>query len=178
MSTDDERNQTALRMRQEFDLSFAQAPELEKPVVVDLLQIRVAERRYVVRLAEVAALHPERRVVAVPTPDPKLLGLVGLRGSIAPVFDLALALGHPRAASPRWVLELRSPRPCALAFADLEGHLRVPSARLSAGAGGGTGSATALTDAGPLPVIDLSAVYAEVTGQSTHLSTREKEGRT
>lgn len=176
MSADRERIQTAVRMREEFDRSFALAPELEKPGMVDLLQLRVAERSYVVRLAEVAAVHAERRVVGVPTPDPKLLGLVGLRGSIAPVFDLALALGHARATAPRWLLELRSARPCALAFAQLEGHLRLPTEQLTSGGGGS--DATALTDAGPLPVIDLAAVYSEVTGQSIHASSRRNEGRT
>ncbi|HVY29131.1 MAG TPA: chemotaxis protein CheW [Polyangiaceae bacterium] len=179
MSADRERARAALRMRDEFDRSFAQAPELAKPSAVDLLQIRVGERRYAVRLADVAAVHAERRVVAVPTPDSKLLGLVGLRGSIAPVFDLALALGHERATGPRWLLELRAAKPCALAFSELEGHLRLPAEQLTAGAGeGGRFAGNAATEAGPLPVIDLSAVYAEVTGQGTQTSTRNNEGRT
>lgn len=174
MSADQERTRTALRMREEFDLSFARAPQLEKPGVIDLLQIHVAELRYAVRLSEVAAVHAERRVVAVPTHDPRLLGLVGLRGSITPVFDLALVLGHAKTKDPRWLLELRSAKPCALALAGLHGHLRLPSEQLTSG----TGDATALTDAGPLPVIDLSAVYEEVTGHVTHASSRRNEGRT
>lgn len=180
MSADEERARSAQRMREEFDLGFARAPQLAKPGVVDLLQIRVAERRYAVRLAEVAAVHAERRVVAVPTPDSKLLGLVGLRGSIAPVFDLALALGHARAAAPRWILEVRSARPCALAFADLDGHLRLAAEQLTFGAASSGVSVailgTAATEAGPLPIIDLSAVYAAVTGPSIHAGTSNNEG--
>jgi purine-binding chemotaxis protein CheW len=174
MSNGPERTQSALRMREDFDHGFAKAPPLAKAGEVDLLQIRVADRRYAVRLSEVVAVHAERRVVAVPTPDPKLLGLVGLRGGIAPVFDLALQLGHARTTAPRWLLELRSAKPCALAFAELQGHLRLPSEQLTFG----KGDATALTDAGPLPIIDLSAVYEEVTGQATHASTTRNEGRT
>jgi purine-binding chemotaxis protein CheW len=161
--------QTVAELRLDFDRSFAGAPETTRPEVLDLLLIRCGGQRYALRLSDVAAVHAERRIVAVPSPDAELLGLVGLRGSVAPVFDLALALGHPRAGDSRWLLELRSPKPCALAFSELLKHVRLSGAELapvaSSAATHRLASASAPSPEGPVAVIDLMAVYAELTGQ-------------
>lgn len=174
--------QSVAELRLDFDRGFASAPDPTRPEVLDLLLIRSAGQRYALRLAQIAAVHAERRIVAVPSPDPKLLGLVGLRGSVAPVFDLALALGHPRGDEPRWLIELRSPKPCALAFAELLQHLRLPASELSPTAASGAthrlSSGNAPSPDGPVAVIDVLAVYAGLTGHDSPTRGEEREGRT
>jgi chemotaxis signal transduction protein len=60
----------------------------------------------------------------VPGPLPELLGIVGLRGAIVPVYDLRLLLGHTPAGPPRWLV-LAAGGQVALAFDHLEGHIVV-----------------------------------------------------
>jgi chemotaxis signal transduction protein len=83
----------AAELRETFDASFANAHAAEPPPELDLLEIRVAEHGYALRLSQVLALHADRKLVPVPGPRPELLGLVGMRGVVAPVYDLRLLLG-------------------------------------------------------------------------------------
>jgi chemotaxis signal transduction protein len=182
MSSARDWQQAVAGLRLDFDRAFAGAPEAARGDQLDLLLVRVAERPYALRLSDIAAVHAERRIVPVPTPDSKLRGLVGLRGGLAPVFDLALTLGHSRAEAPHWLLELRSPKPCALAFDELLQHLRLPADALARTVTGGAthrfSSGNAPSPGGPVAVIDLLAAYAELTGQSPPTPGGERKGRT
>lgn len=120
--------QAVLALRREFDGSFAQAPRLEREPLEGLLAIRLGGDPYAVRVSEISGIHADRRIMPLPTPVPELLGVAGLRGQIAPVYDLAALLGYARASSPRWLMLLRGApqRPCvALAFDTFEWHFSV-----------------------------------------------------
>lgn len=170
MSAPREQPPSAAQLRQDFDDSFTRAPAGIRPPELDLLLLEAGGLHYAVRLSQVSAVHAEHHVVPVPSPDPLLRGLVGLRGSVLPVYDLAAALGHTRGSTARGLLELRSPKPCALAFGTLEGHLRLPSTavapRTHAPENQPAASATVPTGDGPLPLIDLLTIYEELIGRS------------
>jgi chemotaxis signal transduction protein len=152
-------------LREAFDRTFTLAHAGEPPPHFDLLQIEVGGQSYALRLADVVELVADRTLVPVPSPRPDLLGLVGLRGVVTPVYDLALALGHEPAPRPRWLARLRAPAPFAVAFEHFERHCRVPASALAAAREPGRGAfvrASVRVDEHPLPVIDLPAIFESV----------------
>jgi chemotaxis signal transduction protein len=155
----------AERLRAEFDHSFAAAPAADPGERVDLLAIRCAEHGFALPLSGVLAVLTDRRIVPVPSPTPSLLGLIGVRGVVAPVHDLRALLGYAGSAAPRWVALLRAPAPLAIAFDHFEQHLRVPKSDvIAASASGATAHAFAsgsvATPSGPRPLIDLTALFS------------------
>jgi len=157
---------TALELARAFDGAFALPPPGVVTDVEDLLAIRVGGKPYALRLAEVGAVATERRVTAVPSVNPALLGLVGLRGVIVPVFDLARLLdGSAAPTLPRFVARTRELEPLGFAFGALEGHLRVPRAEL-AHARERSVSATLRTDSGLRPVVDLTEIAHRIRSDS------------
>ena len=126
-------NSRASQLRLAFDSAFALPPSVASPPGEDLLTIRVAGDPYAIRLTDIAEILTERRIVAVPSVTPDLLGLAGIHGGIVPVFGLSSILGYaPDPGSPRWMVLCSSEEPFALAFSDFEGYLRLPTSALHA----------------------------------------------
>jgi chemotaxis signal transduction protein len=97
------------------------------------------------------------------------LGLVGVRGVVAPIYDLAQLLGYASVAAPRWVALLRGSAPFGVAFERFERHLRVPTSDVTLAAAPHDATSATLTfgsvrsESGPLPLIDLFALFRAVT---------------
>jgi chemotaxis signal transduction protein len=121
-------------LRREFDESFARPIRGGDGQGIQLLAIRVAGDAHALRLSEIAGLFADRPVTPVPGPMAELRGLANLRGQLVPVYDLGMLLGHPAAASPRWIA-LAAARPLALAFDDVDGHVVAVPADVAAEAG-------------------------------------------
>jgi chemotaxis signal transduction protein len=117
---------TAAELRRAFDASFISPVSVERGKLEDVLAIRVGGDPYALRLSEIAGLHANRQPLALPSPVGELLGLVAIRGLLAPAYDLAALLGYPRAPNSRWLVLVRVPQFVALAFSSLESHLRIP----------------------------------------------------
>jgi len=121
---------TAAALRSLFDESFTAAVVSQSELIEDLLAIRVGADPYMLCLSEIAGLYADRRIVAVPSPVAQLLGIVGLRGMFAPVYDLAALLRYAPAASPRWMVLAAGPHPVGFAFESFEAHVQVARASL------------------------------------------------
>ncbi|WP_433617602.1 chemotaxis protein CheW [Dactylosporangium sp. CA-139114] len=178
-------------LREEFDRSFADPPRSAVAGHDDLLAIRAGGVRYALRLTQAAGLFPDRPVTRLPGPLGALLGVAGFRGAIVPVYDLAAVLGTGAAAAgpadggtgPRWLVLAAGQPAVALAFAELDGHLRIPSDRLVEEADG-HGPHGCLRGIVPLPdgarpIVDVPAVRAAVraavdavTGPARHSEER------
>ncbi len=113
-------------LRRSFDQSFAEAPPTGTRDLVDLLAVRIAGDRFAFRLEDVAALVVGRRILALPSPSPEFLGVVGFRGLIVPVYSLRRLLGYPWGEAPRWAILTATEDRVGLAFDDYEGYLRIP----------------------------------------------------
>jgi purine-binding chemotaxis protein CheW len=113
-------------LRRSFDRSFSEARSAAGEPTEDFLAIHAGTEAYVVRLGEIAGLYVDRQVVALPGPLPELLGLVGIRGSVRPVYDLAALLGHAPGAAGRWLLLTGTSEVIALACSAFDGHVRLP----------------------------------------------------
>jgi len=130
----------AAALRCLFDSSFAASASSVTESLEDLLAIRVGADPYALRLSEIACLIVDVKIVTVPSPVVQLLGIVSLRGKMAPVYDLAALLRYPPAASPRWMILAGASQPVGLAFEAFEAHLQVSKASLADGEVRGEGS--------------------------------------
>jgi purine-binding chemotaxis protein CheW len=113
----------AADLRRDFDRSFAEPPPLELASSIDLLAICIGVQRFALRLSEIANLSVAKKITQVPGARGALLGLVGLRGSIMPVYDLHKLLGRPGSKTPRWLV-IAAASPVAFAFEAFEGQFR------------------------------------------------------
>jgi chemotaxis signal transduction protein len=171
----------AQQLRAEFDHAFAAPPAPAPGASIDLLAIRCADQGFALPLSDVLAVWTDRKIVPVPAPAAEFLGLVGVRGLVAPVYDLRAMLGYPGSASPRWVALVRAPAPFALAFEHFEQHVRVPAdhvigdLRTAPASSHAFASGSVRTATGPRPLIDLPALYAAVTGGARRASAVQKE---
>jgi chemotaxis signal transduction protein len=124
-----DRDPRAVALGVSFDTGFADPPAAEPPPTVDLLQLTLGGERHAIVLGAVGSLHADLTVIPLPTTSPALLGVAVLRGTVTPIYDLALSVGQPASAvPPRWVVIARS-QPVGFAFAELIGHARVEAAR-------------------------------------------------
>lgn len=127
----------AVDLRRSFDQTFTAAVQVVSPDFEDLLGLRLGGDSYAVRLAEIAALLPERKIVALPSPLPELLGVAGLRGGIVPVYSLRALLGHGAGTErASWIILAGSDPVIGLAFDQFEGHLRIARSQITAGRDG------------------------------------------
>lgn len=173
MSSDEVSSGTAASLRRLFDESFAAPAVSRREGTEQLLAIRVGAHPYVLRISEVAGLHADLQVVPIPSPAIHLLGIVGLRGVMAPVYDLAGLLGYPRAANPRWVVFARAPQLVGFAFDVFDSHLQAGDASLVTGeaevgtvATGRHVRGAIRTDGVLRPIIHLASVVETLKGYS------------
>ena len=164
-------------LRADFDRSFAEPARAHDVEHHELLAVRAGGRPYAMRLSQTSGLYPDRPVTPLPGPVAALLGVAGFSGTIVPVYDLAALLGHPVPDRPRWLVLATGSPPLALAFHDLDGHVRVPAASIM----NETGTATArdcLRGMVPLAggirsIVDLTAARAAVHALTGHADTGE-----
>ncbi|WP_328476528.1 chemotaxis protein CheW [Actinoplanes sp. NBC_00393] len=160
------------RLRADFDRSFAEPARTFDGASIELLAIEVGDRPYTLRLSQTSGVHPDRPVTALPTTLRALLGVAGFAGAIVPVYDLATLLGHPIARKPRWLALTAGAPPLALAFHELDRHLRVPATDVVQGLadGGPHGylhGMVRLPD-GDRPIIDVPTTRALVHQLAGH----------
>jgi purine-binding chemotaxis protein CheW len=153
-------------LRAGFDRSFAEPPREQHLDTCELLAIRAGSCRYVLRLSQTSGLFCDRAVTPLPGPVPALLGMAGFSGTIVPVYDLAALLGHPVPDPPRWLVLAAGTPPVALAFHDLDGHLRMSTDAI-VGEADRHGSRGCLRGMVPLPdgtraIVDVPSVRTAV----------------
>jgi chemotaxis signal transduction protein len=157
----------AADLRLEFDQAFA-APAAVAPATVDLLAVRVAGAAYALRLSEIGGLRADRRIMPLPGAAPELLGLAGLRGTLAAIYDLAPFLGHDRSESARWVVLAGADRTVGLAFEELAGFLRVAPQALTSEAGPAPArrhvSGVVQVDGALRPLVDVGSILETIRG--------------
>ncbi len=162
-------NQAVRDLRAEFDRAFAQAPRVGAAASVGMLAIRVAGEAYALQLDQIAGLYADRRIMALPTPLPSLLGVTSFRGQIAPVYDLASLIGHVAGATPRWLVLVRCAQPLALAFDLFDSHFTVaPGQIMRAAAAPGRAHQCDTVQGGDVlrPVIDLPSLHDDIQRQA------------
>jgi chemotaxis signal transduction protein len=122
----------AERLKREFDDAFA-APRVASNGAGEMVvSIRIAGHAYALRMSQIAGLARDRRIVAIPSPVPELLGLAGVRGELVPTYSLAAWLGHGREPTTRWLALCGAGERAGLAFGEIEGQLAIEPGQLVA----------------------------------------------
>ena len=173
---------TAAKLRATFDAAFAVQQAAGAGSEVDVLAIRVAGHGYALRLSEVLAVHAERQLTPLPSPVPALLGLVGVRGLVVPIYDLRLLLGYGAGPAPRWLSLARAASPIGFAFEAFEAHWRLPLSAIITGVadeaeGNRFARGSVKSDAGPRPLLHLPSLIESVTKHTRPSSERAREER-
>lgn len=152
-------SERAAQLRAAFDRAFADAPPGAPVAMRELLRVRIAGEPFALALTEIATIHVDVKIVAVPATARELLGVISVRSQIVPAYDLRAVLGLACELPPRWLVVVRG-APAAFAFDGFDGLVRTAeepiahSAALSRGAvalGGRTVS-----------ILDLAAACAAV----------------
>jgi purine-binding chemotaxis protein CheW len=164
---------SAQALREEFDRGFAQAPVPASAGQERLLAIQ-AGAPCLLRLSAIRAIHTDRVLLPLPSRLPELLGITGIRGELAPVFDLAALLGYAPARAPRWLALTASPGGAilGLAFSAFDAHVLaapqqfLPATAMQAGPARHVEHAVQL-DGGLLPLIGLASLTDELTRRAT-----------
>ena len=152
-------------MRAEFDRSFAQTVQ-PAPIKESLMQIRVGQERFVVRVQDTAGIAKPKRILSIPSRIPEMLGLATIEGNIMPVFDLAALLKVGGSGNPTLVLLVDFDGPAGLAFDALELTVQVP---VSGEGGSAAGRhVRSLVPVGPAmrPLIDMSGILCTIRRNS------------
>lgn len=133
------RNAKALAL--DFDRTFADPRRVTGDDMEGLLALRVGGDPFAVRLRDVTGLIVDRKIVALPSPISALLGIVGLRNGIAPVYSLGALLGYGASRdAPRWLLLVGAGPLFGLAFEDFDGHRQIARADVSSAQGETSGA--------------------------------------
>jgi chemotaxis signal transduction protein len=132
MSTISTIENKAAELRNAFDLARAIPSSTEKAEAIEnLLAISLSGDPYAIRVSEISALAIDKKVVGLPTHVPELLGVAGIRGSVVPVYNLAVLLGYTAAENQmHWLALCGTDEPVGLAFGNFEGYIQIPSTQL------------------------------------------------
>jgi chemotaxis signal transduction protein len=157
--------QLLAELRRAFDDSFARPVPVRDRDWIDFLIIVVGGQPHAVRIADLAGLEFNRKIIPLPIGAPGLLGLAAVGGEPVPVFDLAVVLGAKAEKTPGQCLALhRDTETVALAFDGLRETRRVPLRGVipsSSGAGQGAAGREAVSvQDGVAHVIDVPSVVA------------------
>jgi chemotaxis signal transduction protein len=118
-------------LRRAFDESFAAPLRFRPPAGVSLLAIRAAGEALALRASRIGEIVARRSILPVPSRVPEMLGVLAVRGALAPVYDLAALLGLPsHEQERRWIALASHGTPVGLAFDELEGQIEVAAASL------------------------------------------------
>lgn len=150
----------ALELREAFDAGFAGAVRQSDPTLRDFLCIRVAGEPSAIALADVASLHADLRIVALPTRAPELLGVAAIRAAIVPIYDLGVAFGSASTGAIRWTVVIRSGA-AGFAFDGFDGYIRVPAQAIAAAHRAHTRGLFLLGEQ-PRAVVDLGSVLTSI----------------
>lgn len=157
----------ARELRSAFDAAFALPPSPPSPATAALLLVRAGGERFALKRAELTGFVRGDAIALTPGRSPAFLGLAALRGGLYPVWSLAGLLGHLPApiGAACWLMlaEASAGAPCAFACDAFEKMIFVPEAALSTPSG--SASATVPWGTALVPLVDLTALQAEILKQ-------------
>ena len=158
-----------------FDRTFAEAPRTVAEDTEDLLGASVGGGSYLLRLRDVSGLAARPKVVPLPSPVTEFIGVMGLRGSVVPVYSLGALLGHPSLSEdPAWVFLIgERSATVGLGAREFTGYLRLARRAFAAAPAserGGLVRETARNGQHLRGVIDVGAVVVSLQERVRSLS--------
>lgn len=154
----------AAELRAAFDASFGRPARAARGAEEDLLVVRAGEL-LALRAAEVAGVMRCPPMIALPSRNAALCGLVAVRGAPVAVYSLARLAGRPGGAvRGGFIVSSKADRTAALWVDELVGYERVSSAAIvrEASGSGVTTTAVVSIEAAPITMLGMSALLERV----------------
>lgn len=148
-------------LHEAFDRGFAEPPRPPETGHSDFLCIRIGSEPLALQLGDIASLHADLRIVALPTRAPELLGMAAIRAAILPIYDLGVTLGLPPAVAVRWLVVARGGA-TGFAFERFDGHARLLDRTTALATHGGHVRGQVVVDGQPRSIVDLAAVVVSL----------------
>ena len=107
------------QIRLEFDESFRLPPAHLQEQASNRLLFQLGQRSLSLPLEQVSEVLRSRTITPLPGSPPELLGLLGLRGTLVPVYRLVDLIGlgaGSESAGPLWILIVLQPQLVGLAL--------------------------------------------------------------
>ena len=143
----------AVRLRAEFDATFALPPVIRETAAVQLMLIRVTpDSTAALRVTQLGGLHKCPPLLRLPGAPATQLGIAGIRGKLVVVSSLAVALGHATATAGAWLAITAVDHSVGFAFDAIERQVQVPHAP--------AGTTAIRIDDHSYPLIDIAALVA------------------
>jgi chemotaxis signal transduction protein len=118
--------QRVVDLRHDFDQAFALPPAVLAQETEDVLLVRIGGDPYAMHSRDLSGLATGKKIAPLPSRRPELIGIVGIRGNLVPVYSLMTLLGYgANSPSSRWLALSRGPGAAGLAFQEFEGFVRV-----------------------------------------------------
>jgi chemotaxis signal transduction protein len=180
-TTTGERSAFAAQLRNEFDHAFSLPVRVETVKNRHLLAIRIGGDPYALNPEEIAGLHVDRAIVAVPGTLSEWLGLAGIRGELVPVYSLAALLGYEQSTSTRtrWLALCGSGQLLGLAFDAFERHLNLTLPQIAAADPTNIKTehvrAVAHADDMSRPVISIPSITAEIARRCANVGVSKEK---
>ena len=169
----------AASLRRAFDESFVAPAATTDGEAVEMLVVRLAAERWLVRFDDISGLYADRAITAVPGAPGDLMGIAGLGGAIVAVYDLGAVLAGVRAstrvAAPRWLMMVTGAA-LGLAVDMVEGHRRVPAATVlpRASTAADYVGGYVQSDGGMSPVLSVRSVLEAITRRVDAATRKER----
>ena len=144
-----------------FDRGFAAPLRPPESAHSDFLCIQIGSEPLALQLTDIASLHADLRIVALPTRAPELLGMAAIRAAIVPIYDLGVTLGLPPAVAVRWLVVARGGT-AGFAFERFDGHTRLLDRATALATIGGHVRGQLTVDGQPRSIVDLGSVVAAI----------------
>lgn len=128
----DDIHQLTEELREAFDASFQIPVDTGGDDGLDALLVRAGDKRCAIPLAELAGIRRCPKPTPLPSEDPGLVGLVGVRGELVTVVTLSAMHGKSVAAcKPVWLLLVAGANAIGLSCSTVEGYRRLNRAGIA-----------------------------------------------
>ena len=154
------------RLARAFDAGFALPVTTRHRELSDFLVVRLATHWYAVRVDELSGVQAKKLVQPLPDAPPQCVGLAGVRGRVAAIYDLGSLLGSPGAEASSWFLQTKADPDVVLLAPKPDRYLRLPQDSIVPSEESEGAIIGAFTDAGAaINVLSVARIVAGIHGQ-------------
>jgi chemotaxis signal transduction protein len=158
----DEIEEHRKRLAHSFDHAFSEPFSGDHRQVRDFLVLRLGQHWYALPVDELAGVQNKKAIGFLPDAPPFCVGLSGVRGRVAAIYDLGALIGSASSDRLSWLLQAKADPEIALLVPKPERYLRTELDRIAPEAGDGP-TIGALTDDGvSINVLSVARVVAVI----------------
>jgi chemotaxis signal transduction protein len=158
----DEIEEHRKRLAHSFDQAFSQPFADEHRGVRDFLVLRLGQHWYALPVDELAGVQNKKAIQFLPDAPAFCVGLSGVRGRVAAIYDLGALIGSASSDRLSWLLQAKADPEVALLVPKPERYLRAELDRIAPDAGDGATIGALSDDGVTINVLSVARVVAAI----------------